>query len=249
MTKIKRAIIWPDTHLPYHDQKAVNLIKSVAKDICPDEIVFLGDILDFYHISLWPKDPEIEGSLIDEIDCGIKLFTEIRDLFPKASIVYLEGNHEHRLTRFLNEKCAQLFGIINLPTLLHLEKLKIKFIPYGPSQRYNVLGSSLIARHEPLGGGVHCAYQSVTKAQKSMIFGHTHRIQEFQIVSIDGENYRGISSGWLGDKNHRVMQYVKSHHQWAQGFSVVTLMPSGLFFNQLVHIIDHQCWVDGKFYK
>ena len=93
----------------------------------------------------------------------------------------------------------------------------------------------------------------MVKAGCSVIFGHTHRIQESQIVTIDGSNLRGISSGWLGDKNHPVMSYVKNHHQWALGFSVVTVLDNGLWFNNLVHIIkkdnSYNCIFDGYKYE
>jgi hypothetical protein len=165
-----------------------------------------------------------------------------------ASIVYCEGNHEYRLPRYLNKNCGELYKAVTVPKLLMLDHMGIEFIPYGPNQQYAILGSKLIARHEPLGGGEHCAASTVKKAGKSVIFGHTHRIQEAQIVTIDGDNYRGISTGWLGDKNHPVFDYVKNHHQWAQGFSELTVMKDGTWFNNLIHIIDHKCNYNGNIY-
>ena len=83
----------------------------------------------------------------------------------------------------------------------------------------------------------------------SVIFGHIHRIQEHQIVSIDGKNYRGICPGWLGDKDHPVMQYVKTHHQWANGFSVIDILEDGTWFNHIIHIIDDKCTFDGRIFN
>jgi hypothetical protein len=106
-----------------------------------------------------------------------------------------------------------------------------------------------LARHEPLAGGKHVAQNTVEKALSSVIFGHTHRIQEAQVVAIDGKNYRGISSGWLGDETHPIFQYVKSHHQWAKGFSMVHVLPCGTWFNNLIHIIDHKLYYNGYIYE
>jgi len=247
--KIKRALVIPDCHIPYEDKQAYELMLSVAKDIKPDEIVILGDYADFYAINSHGKAPDNDGLLHDEVEAVTDRLRELRQLFPQTPIYFLEGNHEFRLARYIANNCKEHFGLVTVPELLNLDAYKIHFIKYGPNQKHNILGSSLIARHEPLGGGVHCAYQSVVKAQNSVIFGHTHRIQEHQIVSISGENYRGISCGWLGDKDSPVMSYVKNHHQWALGFSIVTALDSKLWFNQLIHIIDGHAFVDGHIWK
>jgi len=247
--KVRRALVIPDCHIPYEDKKAYGLMLEVAKDARPDEIVILGDYADFYAVNFHGKNPDKNYLLLDEIDAVTARLRELRQLFPDARIVFLEGNHEYRLARYIAANCRELFGILSVPQLLNLAAYGIDFVPYGPNQKHYVLGSKLIARHEPLGGGVHCAYQSVVKAQHSVIFGHTHRIQEHQIVSIAGENYRGISAGWLGDKDAEVMGYVKNHHQWALGFCLVTVLPDGLWFNQLIHIIEGKALVDGHLWE
>lgn len=248
-SKFKRALIIPDCHIPDEDKRAYDLMLKCAEEIQPEEIVILGDYADFYDISSHAKDPGVGSKLIDEIDAVIARLMELRALFPKSKIVYIEGNHEYRLGRYIRDKARELFGIVTVPTLLNLGTLKIEFVPYGPNQKHHVLNSKLLARHEPLGGGVHVAHNSVVKALASVIFGHTHRLQESQVVGMDGSNYRGISCGWLGNKDSPVMDYVKNHHQWALGFSVVTVMPSGDWYNQLIHIIDYKCICDGKIFK
>lgn len=246
--EIKRALIIPDCHIPYEDKRAYQLMLDIAFDQKIDEVVILGDYADFYDISSHPKEPGVGEKLIDEVAAVQERLMELRSMFPHAKIVYIEGNHEYRLGRFIRDKASEFFGLVDTYTLLGLKTLNIEFVPYGPMQKYSVLGSSLIAKHEPLGGGVHCAYQSVLKARHSIIFGHTHRIQEHQIVSIDGENFRGISCGWLGDETHPVMQYVKDHHQWAKGFSIFNLLEDGTWFNHLIHIINYKTVYNGKVY-
>ena len=122
----------------------------------------------------------------------------------------------------------------------HDERIKLKAIEGGIEDI-----AKLIARHEPLGGGVHVAHNSVVKAGCSVIFGHVHRIQESQVVMIDGSNHRGISAGWLGNKDHSVMNYVKNHHQWSLGFALVTVQGKE-FFCDLKHIINYKVLHNGK---
>jgi len=239
---IKKALVIPDCHIPYEDRRAYDLMLTVAKDIDPDEIVILGDYADFYAVNSHGKDADMGSALLmDEVYEVIIRLKELNKMFPKAKKVYIEGNHEYRLARYINNRCPDLYGTIDIRTILELKLLGYEFVPYGPNQKYSVLGSKLIARHEPLAGGKHVAQNTVEKAMHSVIFGHTHRIQEAQIVTIHGENYRGISSGWLGDSSHRVMQYVRGHHQWAHAFSVVTVLEDGTWFNFLQHIINYKC--------
>jgi predicted phosphodiesterase len=246
---VKKALLIPDCHIPYQDQEAYDLMLWVAQDAGIDEVVILGDFLDFYGVNSHGKDPGITETLQEEITAGVEKLIQLKRLFPHAKRVYIEGNHEHRLGRYIASKCPDLYGVVDVYSLLELRVLGFEFVPFTPDQQYHVLGSKLVARHCPLSGGEHCAAGTVKKALTSVIFGHTHRIQEAQVVSIDGKNYRGISNGWLGDKNHPVMSYVKNHHQWAQGFSIVTVMDDGTWFNQLIHIIEGRCHYNGYIYS
>jgi len=242
----KRALIIPDCHIPYQDEAAYNLMLRVAKDFRPNEVVILGDFADFYSVNLHGKSPNQEHILNNEIIEVNKKLGELSMLFKKARKVFIVGNHEHRLERYIEQKAPELFNTTTLEKILSLKSFKV--VPYSPNQKYNVLGTKLIARHEPLAGGNYAARSTVAKAMKSVIFGHIHSIQEHQVVTIDGENHRGISCGWLGDSSHKVMQYVKGHHQWTHGFSLVTVH-DGDFFNETVHIINGKCRANGRIYS
>lgn len=246
---IKKALVIPDCHIPYEDKRAYELMLAVAKDVDPDEIVILGDYADFYSLSSHGRDSAVTEQLQDEIFEVVKRLKQLNRLFPNAKKVYIEGNHEYRMARYINSRCPDLYGFVDTRIVLELDLLGWEFVPYCPNQKHPVLGSKLIARHEPLAGGKHVAQNSVEKAMHSLIFGHTHRIQEAQVVTIHGENYRGISNGWLGDSTHPVMQYVKNHHQWALGFSVTTVLDDGTWFNNLLHIINYKCIYEGNLYE
>lgn len=246
----KTALIIPDCHIPYHDRRAYELMLEVAMDQeSIDEIVILGDYADFYGVNSHGISPSIEKKLTEEIDIVIEHLQELNDFFPDAKKVFIQGNHEYRLERYLKSKAPELFGIVDTEKILQLKELGYKYIPYTPNQKYNVLDSKLMARHEPIGGGVHAAHSTVIKSGCSVIFGHIHRIQESQVVMMNGDNHRGISCGWLGDKDHEAVSYVKSHHQWSLGFNLIKVLPNKNFFSNNVHIIDYKCCYGGKVYE
>lgn len=244
---MKTALIIPDTHIPFEDQRAYALMLKVGKYVRPDEVVILGDYLDFYSVMSHPKDVTLSKlTLQREVECGQKRLREIAKTFPKATKVYIEGNHEYRLARYLRDRAPDLFGLIDLPDILGLKPLKFKWIPYGPEQKYKVLNSKLYARHEPIGPN---ARTTATRSMCSLIYGHIHSIEESQVVALDGSNYRAISVGWLGDQRQAAFNYVHNHAQWAKGFGIVKVLPNGNWFNTTVHIIDNKCVYGGKLFK
>jgi hypothetical protein len=244
------ALIIPDCHIPYHDQRAYELMLKVAKDIKDlKEIVILGDYADFYAVNAHGKHPKFSDVLIDEVSQVRKELERLSTMFPKARKVFVCGNHEYRLERYVYNNAPDLFGIIDTPTILQLDKLGWEFVPYNSNQKHAVMDGKLYARHEPLGGGMHAAASTVDKCGCSMIFGHIHRIQQYRKVFITGEDHMAASVGWLGDKNHPVMGYLKTHAQWQLGFGIVQVLDNGNFFLDTKHIIDYTTFHNGKLYK
>lgn len=222
---------------------------EVSQTLGVNEVVILGDYADFYSVSSHAKDPRILQMLTDEVESVLDGLDEIDKLFPNAAKVYLEGNHEFRLERYLIDKAPSLFGVTDTEHLLKLNKRPgWTFRPYSPHQAHKVLGSYLSARHEPLGT---TAKATAGKALCSLVYGHIHRIEESHIVGLDGSNHVSFSVGWLGSKHHRVFSYVKTHWQWQLGFGLVWVDPATkYFYHQKVHILEnYTCVVNGKKFK
>lgn len=130
---MKLALVIPDTHRPYHDKKAYNLMMAVAADLKPQEIVILGDYADFYCVSSHSKDPRVLSILTDEVQDVLDGLDELDKAFPGANKVFIEGNHEYRLERYLTDKAPALFGVTDTEHLLKLnQRPNWKFRPYGP---------------------------------------------------------------------------------------------------------------------
>ena len=244
------ALIIPDCHIPYHDQRAYDLMLKVAKDTKDlNEIVILGDYADFYAVNAHGKHPKYMHVLVDEINQVRKELERLAKMFPKARRVFIQGNHEYRLERYIYDRAPDLFGVVDTPSILKLDELGYEFVPYKANQKHAVMDSKLYARHEPIGGGVHAASSTVDKAGCSMVFGHIHRIQQYRKVFIDGADHMAASVGWLGDKDHPVMGYLKTHAQWQQGVGFVTVLDNGNFHLDICHIIDYTTVRNGKVYK
>jgi hypothetical protein len=247
---LKTALIIPDSHIPYHDRRAYNLMINVARSIQLDEICILGDYADFYAINAHGKHPQMLHTLQTEVAQVNEELDKLDFYFPNTKKVFIEGNHEYRFERFISMVCPALFGVTEPKFLFNInQRPNWTFHHYGPNQIHHILGSKLKARHEPLGNN---AKLTATRALCSLVYGHIHRIEESHIVGLDGTNHVAFSVGWLGDKRmDKVFGYVKGHHQWQMGFGLVHVDDStGYFYHQKIHILDnYTCVVNGKLYK
>lgn len=246
---LELCLIIPDTHAPYHDVKAWKILQNVVKHYKKDlkEICFLGDFADFYAVNSHGRHPSVLSLLINEVETVNKMLDWFDETTPDVKKVFLEGNHEYRLERYLMNNAPALFGVTETRELLKFpQRPNWKFIPYGPNQSHKILGSKLTARHEPLASS---AKATASKALCSLVYGHIHRIERQHMVGLDGTDHVCFSVGWLGDKKmDKIFGYVKSHHQWQMGFGLCWVdKKSRFFYNQTVQILEnYTCVIDGK---
>lgn len=224
---MKSALNIPDCHIPWHDEKAYDIMLSIAVDqdkkLPLDEINIMGDFADFFWFGLHGKLPDqmsIKETLKDEIYQCIQKLEQLRKLFPNAKINFIEGNHEFRMVRYIVNKCPELYELFTLPELLQFDRIGITYHPYGKNQLYRVLDTNLFIRHQPYNAGKNCASSTAHNKGISLLFGHTHRKQSYTYKQADGKLITCISGGWLGDRNQPVFSYMDSDN-WAQSFSFV----------------------------
>ena len=60
---LKKLLIVPDVHRPYHSRTGWNLLLQVGKDLKPDIIVIIGDYMDCYAVSDHERDPKKRGEI------------------------------------------------------------------------------------------------------------------------------------------------------------------------------------------
>lgn len=125
-------VVLSDIHFPYQDDKALKAVYKFLEQHPVDTIILNGDILDFYDVSSFDKDPERVNSLQKEIDLAQKFFKKLRQLAPNARIVFIKGNHCSRLERYL-KKHPELYSLdaLKLPNLLGLDKFNIEYKDKG----------------------------------------------------------------------------------------------------------------------
>jgi hypothetical protein len=216
-------------------------------DIMPSELVILGDFGDFYAINAHGKHPEAQHLLTEEVDKVNQRLDLIDAILPDCKKVFIEGNHEYRLERYIIKNAPALFGVTSTEYLFQLNaRPNWTFVPYSKRQAYNVLGTDLIARHEPL--SMSSPKASLTRSMSNMVYGHKHVIEECWGVSMDGRRMVNFSPGWLGDERYtKIFGYAQG--AWQRGFSVVT-KHNKMWTHEIVRFRSDNSFIyNGKVYK
>lgn len=216
-----------DLHIPFHDSKAINVALDIIEDYKCSTIYLNGDVLDFYNInSHGPKHPAVGTLLEDELSIARIWLKDLRKRFKKQNIVFVYGNHEDRLERYILKNAKALYGIISLDKLLGLKDLGIKWHEYNSAIR--VGNSDVWVQHSPPSYAKAGAMTSLEKdVDRTTIYGCSHRELKASRTGKTGKEYYCYFNGWLGSttltsEHRRVFSYVKGHESWQQCLSIVT---------------------------
>lgn len=234
---MKRVLFVPDTHRPYHDKKAWRCMIKAAKLFKPDVLIVLGDFADCYGISSHMKSPSRAIKFHDEIVDVAEGLDEL-DAIGARTKVYVEGNHEYRLEKYLADKARELYGMVGLPDLLNLRKRGWRWVPYRQHYR---LAAGFYATHDVGHAGKYALHQSQAAYGVSCVIGHTHRMGTHYVRSVEGDVHLGASFGWLGDRNayRDYMPEVKAR-DWVHGFGVGWIHGTQVSV-QAVPIVNGRC--------
>ena len=197
---LARAVCWPDSHQPFHDQTAVDVARNVVEGWAPDVVYFLGDFFDCYAVSFYPKSVARRQSLVEELEMGKDFLDRFKTMRKKtrpkkskyALDTFIKGNHEDRLPRFIASRCPELAGVYNENELLGLSGMNV--IPYGD---YTSFGSVDIT-HDFGFSGKHAHIRAATEYGSSIIHGHTHGAGSIYFGTGRAKKHVAISAGWLG---------------------------------------------------
>lgn len=234
---------WSDVHFPFEDPRAIEVLYQITQDVQPSILAAQGDIIDFWQIS--DHRPPLEAKLKPhQIDLQNNLEQTAEHLGIMSSLAkpdaekYLTyGNHEDRWNRTLaefqtNPRTRQLMMLPKISEVMDLDyQLGLKEAGWESFDfmggRPKILNDRLLIIHG------HKSTKWASRALledygKSLLFGHSHRIQNFTKTYQAGQ-IAGWNIGCLCDIN----PHWRPHTDWAQGFAVVTWKKLGSqwFFN------------------
>ena len=232
-------LVISDLHVPFHHDKALTLaIEEGHKHDC-NVILINGDFMDFHGVGHWRTDPRTIDFWGD-IKTGVGVLEWLRDEFPKARIIFKEGNHDERWLNYLIDRAPVLLDVpgVSLPGLLHFEELNIEHVKDKRPVRLGKL--NVVHGHEYrfLFSPVNTARGLFLRANVHALCGHMHKNSAHSEPNLEGKSISTWSVGCLCDLRPGYDPLAK----WQHGAARVKVEANGAFHVHPIRIID------GKIY-
>lgn len=218
----KRAVLLYDIHIPFHDEANCQTAIRYARDeIGPDCIVLAGDMMDFYSLSFWERDPNLRDT-VSELRMGERFLEVLRETFPKAKIILQEGNHEERLPRYVWQSAPELGNLdeLKLASLLHCADYDVEVVT---GKKPLLAGGNLHILHGHEFGGfmtnpVNPARGLFLRGKVNAVCGHFHQTSHHTEPGL-GHPVSTWSSGCLCNLKPKY----RPINKWDAGFVSVDL--------------------------
>lgn len=215
-----------DAHMPFHDPLALTLFCQVARAAKPHLIVVGSDMFDFYLTSRFEIVRQ-RADYTDELDTIEPLYNQfinaLRAAVPAARLIWIYGNHERRLLRYLEQNAGQFSGRVRRDFVAMVRCGGAVWYA-GETDAVRV-GTHLVVEH----GVRH--NEHATKArlideggQVSLAMGHVHR---FSLYEMAGARYpvTAVTSGALCRPEPHYLpegQTRRAGRGWTQGTVVLS---------------------------
>jgi predicted phosphodiesterase len=188
-----KILCWPDSHYPFVNKEAEAKMIAFAIENQPDYIIQVGDLLDCYAASKFPRSQNIYTPKEEEklgIEMAQNAWKKLREGCPSAKCYQLMGNHDVRMLKrtleslpiaehWIEKYFKELFTFEGVETIFDTrEELEI---------------AGILFTHGFLGAGSHKDYYL-----KNVIHGHDHKLY-VQHRRIHGQNIFEMSCGFIGD--------------------------------------------------
>lgn len=239
--------IIPDTHIPFHDKAAWALNLKVIRERQPKTLIIMGDFADFYSINGHGVDPKHRDlRLKDEVGAVNTCLDQLDAAVPNAARYFIQGNHEWRLDRYIQDRAAKLHGMLTTEKSFRLRKRGWHYTPY----HQHIKIGSVFYTHDTGKAGANAHRQAERAFSDNAVIGHTHRMA----LEISG-NARGKPHvcgmfGWLGDINAaEYMHLINARRDWTLGFGTGWMKKDGTTFFSQHPIVNGEACVDGHLFK
>ena len=217
----KRLLVLSDLHIPYHSIDALTAAFDYAKKEKPDAILLNGDVLDFFGLSKFEKDPKAR-SFAHELK-AFKEFMEVLDKTFKAKVYYKMGNHCERYEHFLWRRAHEIVGVEEFE-FSNIIKARANGIEIIKDKRVMKAGDLNIIHGHEFGGGifspVNIARGLYMRGKVSAMQGHSHQTSEHTETDMNGKLVTTWSVGCLCELNPA---YRPLANKYNHGFAIVDI--------------------------
>ena len=238
-SKVKRVLVLPDIHYPIEDRKTMKAVLAYAADHKWDEVIQLGDLMDFDVISSHNAGNlrVVSGKSIQkDYDYANKQLDRLQSAIKSAPLVILEGNHDYRVERYIDAH-PETEGLLEVPIGLKFAERGVTWVTSWRDGSVHKVGNANFIHG--IYTNDHHAKKHVTTFGEPIFYGHLHDFQAYsQVLQGDNKTLVGQSLGCLCD--YRPYWMKGRPNRWQQGFAVFHVHPDGFFQYFPVMIFKHR---------
>ena len=229
-------IVASDIHFPYQDNKAVKAFLNETNKRKPEVIVLNGDLLDFYKLSKFSKDPAGKNPEEEIEMCKTFLKKLRKEVGKECKIYYTIGNHSARLRKYILDNAPMVASLMeNVFSLLKLEE------PDVVGCASLLVNDVFLFKHGSRLGNKSglSAIKELEAHYLSGASGHTHRLSRYSVRKA-GRRFLWLETGCLCDLNPEYM----IDPDWEQGLGIITFEKGKLKNAQVYPIVNGQVLYD-----
>ncbi|WP_406153599.1 metallophosphoesterase [Streptomyces anulatus] len=224
---MKRIVVISDTQMPYEDKRAMRNVINFIGDYKPDEVIQIGDLVDYPAPSRWTAGTRYEfagGVIRDSEYAKTNFMAPLRAVYD-GPLKILKGNHDERPEKYLEKNAPALAADdihYRFESLLDFDgfgaELAEPYYSFAP-------GWVAIHGHESPGLNQVAGRTAASKAKKagvSLVMGHTHRLA----ISPESTGFGGKLKTIYGFEVGHLMDVRKAGYlkngpaNWQRGFGL-----------------------------
>ena len=220
---IKRWLVISDLQVPYHHEQAVKNVIKLARREKFDEVLCVGDEIDFQTISRWAEKTPLayQQTIHQDREKCKQILWDLGEYSKEMHII--RSNHSDRLYSTL----LKTPGLISLPELQYPKFMG--FAEMGMTYHktaYEFHPGWVLCHGDEGSMSQHAGITSLNLAKKfgrSVVAGHSHRLGMSSYSEAIGSHYRplyGVEVGNLMDR--RKASYIRyGSANWQMGFAIL----------------------------
>ncbi len=242
---------------PIHDEKAIAVALKVIEDIQPEQIVLVGDNLDFAELGKFVTTAPYQRTTQASIDRATMLCAQLRSAAPKAKIHWIAGNHEYRMAKYIQMNGEATFGItvgkldgelrgnwpvMSVPYVCRMDEFDINYIPGYPESFVSINKNLMVCHGHKVTSNGSTTTKYLNDAHVSVIYGHIHRNELAYRTRLSSEGPRTVMAASPGclcridgavpstksGQDEFGRPILQGTENWQQGLAIVQYQPSGV---------------------
>lgn len=206
----QETLVFGDAQVPFQDPRAMELAHVAIQTLKPDNVIFVGDMIDLTSQSKYQQRPEWVGGTQGAIDALHAFYARIRSEAPDTKIHVVHGNHEQRLDNYIVNNAMEVLhlkranmsnalAVLSLQYLLRYDDLEINAVDgYPNGELWLEENMKFMHGTNTKKGGVNAA-KYLSEEPVTTMYGHSHRQElAYKTIALRGGASYTIGAGSPG---------------------------------------------------